>query len=274
MKFVVSTTSVSPSQWPTRVAEPLADVSVRTSVDGDDAAVAVLLVKNRHVAGALHDTVVAAVGALPHHSRDAVGQAAFAGIRIQVGLERSDSVPGCRACLRFPGLRGIRESFRRADPRSARSACRPSAAVRGPARSCCIRSRESVIRKRGGGPPRRLRRRQAVSRPGLLRCACRCASFFVGQELAALELSRPLERNRRFVSPDALEIRIAPRACAASVQGPLLRRARLRRVLLWSRFAGHQRDDADDCQHACDREITTYSSYRSLSCSRVRSRDR
>ena len=183
---------------------------MRTPVHRDDAAVAVLLVKNRHVSGTLHDPVVAAVGTLPHHSRHAVGQAAFAGIRVQVRLERTDSVAGRRARLGLPARPAYRESVRRVDRQSATSACTPFVAVRGPARSCCTRSRESAIRKPSGGPPRRLRRRPAVSRPvpfGLLPLR----DFFVGQGLASLELCRPLQRNRRFVSPHALEIRIAPR---------------------------------------------------------------
>ena len=73
---------------------------MRAPVHRDDAPVAVLLVEDRHEARALHDAVVAAVRALPHHRRDAVGQAAFAGVRVEERLVGSDAVARARRARR------------------------------------------------------------------------------------------------------------------------------------------------------------------------------
>ena len=62
---------------------------MRASVGRDDAPVQIFLVEDRDVARALHDAVVSTVGALPHQGRDAVGEAALAGIGIEVRLVRA-----------------------------------------------------------------------------------------------------------------------------------------------------------------------------------------
>ena len=78
-KFVVSTTSVSPSQCPRespfQVRRPL--VEMRPAVERDDAGVVRHLVHDRHVAGRLHDLQVAVVAGL--QPRQAEVHAAFAG---------------------------------------------------------------------------------------------------------------------------------------------------------------------------------------------------
>src|SRR5262245_29084304 len=84
-----------------RVAEPLTDVAVRTTIDGDDPSIAVLLVKDRHVSRALHDLIESTVGTLPHHAGDAVGQAAFPGVRIQIRFIWSDAVTSGRTRVGF-----------------------------------------------------------------------------------------------------------------------------------------------------------------------------
>ena len=69
---------------------------------------------------------------------DAVGQAAFSGIRIQIRLEGADSVASRASALRLSSRPACKESVRQMDPRSATSVCTPVVVVRGPARSCCI----------------------------------------------------------------------------------------------------------------------------------------
>ena len=59
-------------------------------VYGDDASIQVLLVEDGDEAWALQDAVVPAVGALTHQSREAVGQAAFAGIVFEVSIAYAD----------------------------------------------------------------------------------------------------------------------------------------------------------------------------------------
>ncbi len=91
-----------------RIAKPLADDPVLApppSTGMTMTAIAVFLVQDRDESRTLHDSIVAAVGPLPHHARHSVGQAALPGIWIQIGLEGSDSVASGGARLRFLRIR-------------------------------------------------------------------------------------------------------------------------------------------------------------------------
>ena len=219
MKFVVSTTKRVALPPADGVAEPLPDASVCAPVDGDDAPVAVFLVEDRDVARTLHDPVVAAVGALPHQCRDAVGQAAFAGIRIEVRLERPDAVARAGARLGLPGVRRVRNlPVARIDderrllgdlPRP--SVVLPEAVVLVPANRR-FGDRAAAHRRAFGA-------RQPLRRLFLFDLLT-LGDFLVGQRLAPLEARRALERNRapRIARHPAGRDRPTPCAAASTTR--------------------------------------------------------